>query len=370
MAIIKSIHWEPTNRDNIVWKYPSKEITLGSVLTVNESQEALFFKNGALCDTFGAGRHVLSTSNLPILSKFVNLASGGETTFQAEVWFVSKLDKRDMYWGTGGLRIIDPYFGIPIKLSSRGQYGIRIMDSSMFMKKFIGTFANVSTDLIDDQLRIDVVEAVRVNISSYMKENNVNVNELGVSYRELAKTISKALHISFEEYGIELLNFNIESIDFDEKDKGYQAVMDGIAERARLDRLGISYADDKKLDIAQTAAGNEGAGTYMGVGMGFGMGNALGNVVGGSVSNSVGASVNNPGPQVPPPPPQASFYVAKNGQTVGPFAMDALRQMVGSGEINRETYVYKVGGTAWVKATDAAELAQLFALMPPPPPTM
>ena len=362
MAIIKHIHWEPKEREEIIYKYPSNEVTLGSVLTVNESQEALFFKSGVLCDSFGAGRHVLSTSNLPILGKLVNLASGGETTFTAEIWFVSKLDKRDMYWGTGGLRIIDPYFQVPIKLASRGQYGIRISDSALFMKKLIGTFGRASADLIDEQLRIDVVEAVKVNISKYMKENNANVNELGVSYRELSQKTIKELSLTFAEYGVELLNFNIESIEFDERDKGYQAVMEGIAERARLDKLGISYADEKRLDIAQTAAGNEGAGTYMGIGMGLGMGNALGNVVGGAMGNTVQPT---PAPQ---PPVLASFYVAKNGQAVGPYTIDAIQAMVAQGEIVATTYVYRVGGTEWTLAAKTAELAQLFSMMPPPPP--
>ncbi|MBR6655698.1 MAG: SPFH domain-containing protein [Alistipes sp.] len=363
MAIIKSIYWEPEDREEIVYKHPSREITLGSVLTVNESQEALFFKNGALCDSFGPGRHVLSTSNLPVLSKFVNLASGGETTFAAEVWFVSKLNKRDMFWGTGGLRIVDPYFEIPIKISSRGQYGIRIVDSALFVKKFVGTFDNASAELIDNQLRIDVVEAVKVSISKYMKENNVNINELGVSYRELSKTIMALLRITFEEYGVELLNFNIESIDFDERDKGYQAVMEGIAEKARLNKLGVSYVQDKQLDIAQTAAGNEGAGTFMGAGMGLGMGVGMGAGMGHTMGQAIGGAM-----QSTPQPPQLSFYVAQNGQTTGPFAMDAIQNMVMQGTIVRDTYVYKVGGSAWTLAANTPELAHYFPMMPPPPP--
>lgn len=86
--------------------------------------------------------------------------------------------------------------------------------------------------------------------------------------------------MAFDEYGIQLLNFNIEDINFDETDKGYQAVMEGIAEQAKLNKLGVNYLQQKQLDIAQTAAGNEGAGTFMGIGMGLGMGNNIGNMVG------------------------------------------------------------------------------------------
>ena len=75
------------------------------------------------CDSFTSGRHVLSSANLPVLQKLINLPSGGDTTFTAEIWFISKLEKRNMLWGIGGLRIVDPYFQIPLKLSSRGQYG-------------------------------------------------------------------------------------------------------------------------------------------------------------------------------------------------------------------------------------------------------
>ena len=63
MALIKSIYWEQEDCEELVYKFPFNSISLGSVLTVNESQEALFFKSGVLCDTFGAGRHTLSTAN-------------------------------------------------------------------------------------------------------------------------------------------------------------------------------------------------------------------------------------------------------------------------------------------------------------------
>lgn len=364
MPIIKSLYWEQEDREDLVYKFPSNNITTGSVLTVNESQEAFFFKSGVLCDSFTAGRHVLSSANLPILQKIINLPSGGETTFTAETWFVSKLDKRNMLWGTGGLRIIDPYFQIPIKLSARGQYGFRISDGGVFLKKLIGTIGLVSTELIENQFRSDVVEAVKVSIAKFMKQNNVNVNEIGAEYKSLAKVISQQLQLAFDEYGVQLLNFNVEDVSFDESDKGYQTVMEGIAEQAKLSKLGVSYLQQKQIDIAQTAAGNEGAGTFMGIGVGVGVGNQLGNIVGESVRQS-GLGTN----ATPPPPQLPSFYIARDGQTVGPFTLDVIREMILRKEVGVTTYVYRVGGREWTHASDEPELAQqLSMLMPPPPP--
>lgn len=356
MALIKSIYWEQENREELVYKFPFNNISLGSVLTVNESQEALFFKSGVLCDTFGAGRHTLSTANLPVLNKLVNLPSGGDTTFMAEVWFVSKLDKRNMFWGTGGLRIIDPYFQIPIKISARGQYGVRISDSALFLKKLVGTLPYITTELVEEQFRIDVVETVKVSISKFMKEENININELGVSYKELSKSVSKDLQAAFDEYGVELLNFNVENIGFDESDKGYQTVMEGVAEQAKLNKLGVSYTQQKQLDIAQTAAGNEGAGNFMGIGMGLGMGNAVGQMVGSTMQ------------AMPQAPQMSSYYIAKNGQTTGPFTIDIIQGMIKQDEVSAATYIYKVGGQAWVLAADDPEVSRLLSLMTPPPP--
>lgn len=361
MAIIKSIFWEQDSQEELVYKFPFNNVTTGSVLTVNESQEAYFFKSGQLCDSFTAGRHVLSSANLPILEKLINLPSGGETTFTAEVWFISKLDKRNMFWGTGGLRVIDPYFQIPIKLSARGQYGVRISDGALFLKRLIGTIGFASTDLVEEQFRTDVVEAVKVSMAKYMKANNLNINELGSEYRALAKAAAKELQLTFDEYGVQLLNFNIEDISFDENDKGYQTVMEGIAEQAKLSKLGVSYLQQKQIDIAQTAAGNEGAGTFMGVGMGLGMGQGIGSMVSDSIRQSGLAAP-------PPPPPSAQYYVAVNGQTTGPYQMDVIGQMVMRKEITAQTYVYKVGGNEWVYAGKEPEIERLLASMTPPPP--
>ncbi len=47
------------------------EIKWGAQLTVRESQDAVFFRDGKALDVFGAGRHVLQTQNIPKISKWV-----------------------------------------------------------------------------------------------------------------------------------------------------------------------------------------------------------------------------------------------------------------------------------------------------------
>lgn len=53
MPIIKSIYWNQNPDGALVYLFPFQDVTLGSVLTVNDSQEAYFYKNGSLCDKLG-----------------------------------------------------------------------------------------------------------------------------------------------------------------------------------------------------------------------------------------------------------------------------------------------------------------------------
>ena len=77
MALLDRIKYNPESDDAIAWKFPSENIRLGSQLIVNESQEALFFRDGKALDIFGPGRHNLKTDNLPLLHRLISLPFGG-----------------------------------------------------------------------------------------------------------------------------------------------------------------------------------------------------------------------------------------------------------------------------------------------------
>ena len=74
MALIDRIKFDAPSDDILVWKHDSEELRLGSQLIVNQSQEALFLKGGQVCDLFGPGRHTLTSANLPLLNKLVDLS--------------------------------------------------------------------------------------------------------------------------------------------------------------------------------------------------------------------------------------------------------------------------------------------------------
>ena len=162
MALMQIVRWDSglNPADIFAWRYvdpknPDRSDALGNwtQLVVQESQEAILFRDGQALDLFGPGRYVLSTDNIPLLRRLINLPTGGETPFKAHVWFVNKLNILDVKWGTlSPLLLRDPEYQIPIPVRAYGQFGVRIRDSRKFLLKLVGTRTQLTRDELVDNL--------------------------------------------------------------------------------------------------------------------------------------------------------------------------------------------------------------------------
>ena len=67
---IDIIEWTDDSRDTLSLRFPDddKEIKNGAQLIVRESQVVQFVYMGEFGDTFGPGKHTLTTDNIPILT--------------------------------------------------------------------------------------------------------------------------------------------------------------------------------------------------------------------------------------------------------------------------------------------------------------
>ena len=100
MALISVIKYEAPDDNVFVWKYPPEMIKHGTKSVVTDWPIAIFVKCGLSLDIFEPGTHTLSTGNIPLIEKLINLPFGGDTPFTAEVWYVNTTVKRDLTWGT------------------------------------------------------------------------------------------------------------------------------------------------------------------------------------------------------------------------------------------------------------------------------
>ena len=136
MALIDVVKFNGlASRDWIIYKHYAEDLSTASQLIVGEGQVAAFIKGGQLCDLFGPGTYTLSTNNIPILSKLINLPFGGKTPFSAEVYYVNAATKLDINWGTSDpIQLVDPKYQIRLRIRAFGQIGLKISDFAVFIK--------------------------------------------------------------------------------------------------------------------------------------------------------------------------------------------------------------------------------------------
>jgi membrane protease subunit (stomatin/prohibitin family) len=289
----------------LVWKYPSESIPLGSQLVVAPGQEVIFIREGNLGDRFGPGTHTLSTRNIPLLQKLVNLPFGGDTPFTAEVYFVNRIAKLDMKWGTADpIRVKDPTYDIIVPVRAYGQFGIKINDAAAFVLQLVGVLHPdeiTMTDRVTRYFRGAIISRVKDVIAEVIVSKRVSVLDVPAHLEEIGETCRERVGGEFERFGLEVLNFFVESISVPESDSSVMAlrealarkaatlidaearkaakVMEAEAQNAEIVTLGDErYRMKRSFDTMEKAVESKGGpgGTVMDLGIGLGAAGAIG----------------------------------------------------------------------------------------------
>lgn len=118
MAQIAEIIKYEGDNGTFIWKHPCEDFNTTTQLIVHESQEAVFFMNGQALDLFGSGRYTLETQNIPLLRKFANIPTGGQTPFHCEVYFINKTEQMAIKWGTDSkVQYVEPTYKFPLSMT-------------------------------------------------------------------------------------------------------------------------------------------------------------------------------------------------------------------------------------------------------------
>lgn len=292
MAIIDRIKYDgPADGSQwLIYKCPSEEFVLGSQLIVNHGQEALFFKGGEALDLFGPGTHTLSTGNLPILNKLVKLPFGGKTPFTAEVYFINKTVNMDINWGTSNpIPLEDPKYGLILNVGARGQYGISIIDSRLFVAKMIGAIPNgsMANHLFVMRYFNGIINSqIKSVTAAFMIKEKISFLEVSQYLSELSEAFKEKLDDEFERFGMELTHFTC--ITIAPKQEEYKKLQGYKEELA----LGADfYQTRRSLDIMEKLAENQSTGSVANAGIGLGMGLGVAGQVG-NIFTGVGQVVN------------------------------------------------------------------------------
>ena len=357
--IIQIIKCEEDNR-TFIWKHPCEDFHTGTQLIVHESQEAVFFMNGQALDSFGPGRHTLTTQNMPVAGKFFAKASGDQTPFHCEIYFINKTEQMAIKWGTDTkLEYVEPTYGFPIQLGACGEMNLRVEDGRKLLVKVVGTGKGVTPAEMTQNMRAFLMVAFKPYMVQLIKENKINIFEIDQYLQAMSGTLHEALKPSFLDYGLALERFFVTTVIKPESDKNYirfkeihfrqyadvaeaklrqqVGVIDqqtaaqrmvieaqGLATKRSLE--GYTYQDERGFDVAERVASNQAVGqfTNLGVGMGMitGIGGTLGNKVGGMLQDTLNpqppagspsAAVQPDAPAAPSQAPATAANCAKCG---------------------------------------------------------
>jgi excisionase family DNA binding protein len=256
--------------NQMVYRVPesgSGDFRIGSQVVVRENQVAVFFRDGKALDSFGPGRHTITTANIPLLIGLLKLATGGQTPFTAEVYFVNMRDFIDMKWGTPEpISLRDKDLGLA-RLRANGRYSMAIQDPQMFVAKIVGTQGLYQTSDIEDYLRGIVVS----RLTDLLGESKVGLFDLPAMFDELSAGIRVKVADDFAALGIVLKAMFLQSVSPTEE------TQKAIDERAAMGAIGdmqkyLQYSAAKAMRESAQGGGEAGSLTSAGVGLGAGVG--------------------------------------------------------------------------------------------------
>lgn len=245
-GVVSHIKYEGDNQ-TFIWKHPIEDFHMGSQVTVHESQEAIFFRDGQALDTLPYGRHTLETQSVPLLNKFYTLPTDPQQAFHAEIYFVNLVTQTGIKWGTPEkISVKVPDFGFYVKIGAGGEYNLRVVDSRRLLLKLVGTTSGLkrsdftSSDGTAGYFRALIIAEINTLLPQIIRQQKIDLLEPDKLFKPLAEGMRVAINHSLADYGLEMPEFLVTRIITPEE-----------GEDENFDRYKQQYAD-QALGMRQT----------------------------------------------------------------------------------------------------------------------
>ncbi|MBI3761782.1 MAG: SPFH domain-containing protein [Chloroflexi bacterium] len=284
--IFDVVEYPDEMRNELVHKFPetgSGDFRVGTQVIVRESQAAVFFRDGQALDTFQAGRHTITTANIPYIVDLIGKAFNDRTPFTAEVYFVSIREFPDQKWGTADpIPVQTPGVGVGWSvLTGFGTYGFNISNPQQFVSQIVGQQGRFSTADIQERLRSVLISKFADLLGEQAVALSANFMARLSSLRdEFAAGARAKAQDDFKAIGLTLKNFYIQGLS------PAQNAMEILRDRGLISAEGVGlYTQLQAADAMRDAANNPsgGAGLTAGIGAGMGIGNLMGQALQGGM---------------------------------------------------------------------------------------
>jgi excisionase family DNA binding protein len=263
--LLEIIEWQDATRDTLSYRFPDEDraIKRGAQLIVRESQVSQFVYLGEFGDTFGPGKHTLTTDNIPILTRLRSWKYGLESPFKADVYFVTTRLFSGNRWGTSNpIMMRDEDLGV-VRARAFGTYDFKIVDAQRFLREVAGS---------DHDFRLEeFAEVMRSRIVSVFGEalatSRVPVLDVATRYTELGEALLPLINpVVTAKYGVQIESFVLENVSLPPE------VEQAIDKRSSMAAVGnlndyVKFQLGRGMETGDAGAGAGGMATEMAVGL-------------------------------------------------------------------------------------------------------
>jgi len=209
--LLDVIEWTDDSRDTLSFRFPDddKAIKNGAQLIVRESQTVQFVYLGEFGDTFGPGKHTLTTDNIPVLTKLKSWKYGFNSPFKANIYYVNTRLFTGNKWGTSNpVMMRDEDLGI-VRVRAFGTYDFRIVEPRRFLKEVAGSDQNFRLDEFSDTMRSRIVSL----FADALATAKIPVFDVASRYTELGDALLPLINPVIQaKYGLEMTSFILENV--------------------------------------------------------------------------------------------------------------------------------------------------------------
>jgi excisionase family DNA binding protein len=265
--LLEIIEWTDDSRDTLSWRFPDedKAIKNGAQLIVRESQVAQFVYVGEFGDTFGPGKHRLTTDNIPVLTRLKSWPYGFNSPFKADVYYVLTRLFTGNKWGTSNpVMLRDNDFGV-VRVRAFGTYDFKIVEAKTFLREVAGSDHNFRLDEFSDTMRSRIVSIFTDAIASA----KIPVLDVAARYSELGEALLPVINPAVtSKYGLEITSFIVENVSVPPE------VEQAIDKRSSMAAIGnlndfVKYQMGKGFESGGGSAGAAGTAAELAVGFGL-----------------------------------------------------------------------------------------------------
>ncbi|MHB8793583.1 MAG: SPFH domain-containing protein [Thermoleophilia bacterium] len=276
MAVLDIVEFFDPSGDIIVFKQPyeeSGEFRLGSQLIVQESQLAIFYRDGQALDTFNPGRHKLTTQNLPMLGTIIGAPFGGKSPFRCYVYFISSKTFTNLGWGTSSPVLFRDSDFRMISLRAHGIFSIRVVKPRTLLSTLVGTRGMETTFALEEFFRSVIISRLNEVLGSTMK----SILDLPAQFNNIALKVKESVHADFDQYGVQLVDIMVQAITPPPEVQEMINRASGVAAQDS-EKYKVIAAADAMRDAAKNPGGvaGDGLGAGLGLAMGFDMARQVG----------------------------------------------------------------------------------------------